>query len=310
MGRTPRSLRALAGVVVALAVAGPASAQTPTLGGVSIVGDPIVGSPLQAMLAGTVDPSAVTYKWCHQRDGRSDKCAPGPAIAESQTYVPVPGDVGRRLLVKVTAVIATFTVEATSAPTAPVGAAPPPTVPPPTTPPPTVPPPAVPPPTAPHETTTLSATTGPAPTFASPGSTPASAAPNSLAPTVVHTPGPASTPARAPYLNPFPVVRVRGFVAARGARVNLLRVTAPRGATVRVRCVGNRCPLTRRTRRAGRIRALERFLPAGLRITVRVTSPGHIGKYVRLIIRAGRPPARRDACVMPGRTRAVSCPPG
>jgi hypothetical protein len=299
MGRTPWGLRALAGVVVALAVAGPASAQTPTLGGVSIVGDPIVGSPLQAMLAGTVDPSAVAYRWCHQRDGRADKCAPGPAIAESQTYVPVPGDVGRRLLVKVTAVIGTFTVDATSAPTAPVDAAQPLTVPPPT----------VPPPTAPLETTTLQATTGPAPTFASPGSTPAPAAPNGLAPTVVHTLGPASTPARAPYLNPFPVVRVRGFIAARGARVNLLRVTAPRHATVSVRCVGNRCPLTRRTRLAGRIRALERFLPAGLRITVRVTSPGHIGKYVRLIIRAGRPPARRDACVMPGRTRAVSCPP-
>jgi len=112
-----------------------------------------------------------------------------------------------------------------------------------------------------------------------------------------------------PYLNPFPVLRVRGVVAARGARINLLRVTAPRDATVRVHCAGDRCPLKRRTRHSGRIRALERFLPAGLRITVRVQSPGHVGKYVRLVIRAGKPPARRDACALPGRMRAVRCPP-
>ena len=111
------------------------------------------------------------------------------------------------------------------------------------------------------------------------------------------------------YLYPFPVVRVRGSVAAHGARIRLLRVIAPRSATVKIRCEGDDCPLERRTRHAGRIRAFERFLPAGLRITVRVRTPGYIGKYARLRIRAARPPARRDACLLPGAGRPVSCPP-
>ena len=111
------------------------------------------------------------------------------------------------------------------------------------------------------------------------------------------------------FLDPFPVVRIRGTVAKRGARVSLLRVTGPHRATVKVRCKGARCPIKRRARRPGRLRAFERFLPAGLRITVLVRREAHIGKYVRLKIRAGKPPARRDACVVPGEPRPVTCPP-
>jgi len=101
---------------------------------------------------------------------------------------------------------------------------------------------------------------------------------------------------------------VRGTVAVRGARIDMLRVSAPRRATVSVTCTGSGCPVRRRIRGAGRIRAFERYLPAGLRITVRVTSPGHLGKYVRLVIRGGKPPFRRDACLLPGDKRAVVCP--
>jgi hypothetical protein len=93
-----------------------------------------------------------------------------------------------------------------------------------------------------------------------------------------------------------------------GAEVTLLRVTAPRGSSVRVRCRRSGCPLRRRTLGVGRIRAFERFLPAGVRITLRVTKPGFIGKHVRILIRDGRPPARRDSCLLPGRKRAVTCP--
>jgi hypothetical protein len=110
------------------------------------------------------------------------------------------------------------------------------------------------------------------------------------------------------YLRPFPVVRIRGLLVDGGAEVTLLRVTAPRGSSVRVRCRRSGCPLRRRTLGVGRIRAFERFLPAGVRITLRVTKPGFIGKHARILIRDGRPPARRDSCLLPGRKRAVTCP--
>ena len=53
---------------------------------------------------------------------------------------------------------------------------------------------------------------------------------------------------------------------------------------------------------------LERFLRAGTRVTIRVSEPGAIGKYVRFVIRDGSAPKRRDACLAPGGTEPVSCP--
>jgi hypothetical protein len=121
-----------------------------------------------------------------------------------------------------------------------------------------------------------------------------------------------SAPVRAaaapPYIDPFPVVRIRGTVAVGGASVTLLRVYGPRRARVSIRCDGRGCPLRERTRRPGRLRALERFLPAGVRITIRVARRGYVGKYARLRIRDGRAPTRRDACVISLRNRPVKCP--
>jgi hypothetical protein len=59
--------------------------------------------------------------------------------------------------------------------------------------------------------------------------------------------------------------------------------------------------------RPGRIRPFERFLPAGLLITIRVTRPSHVGKYVRLFIRSNAAPDRRDSCLLPGRNRPTPC---
>ena len=111
------------------------------------------------------------------------------------------------------------------------------------------------------------------------------------------------------YMEPFPIVRIRGELARGGARVRLLQVTAGRRAVVRVRCKGRGCPVRRLRRKPGRIGKFERFLPTGTRITIRVTRPERIGKYVRLRIRAGRPPARTDACVVPGTPGPSPCPP-
>lgn len=112
------------------------------------------------------------------------------------------------------------------------------------------------------------------------------------------------------YLRPFPAVRMKGLLVPGGARMTLLRVTAPRGSKVGVVCKGAGCPLRRRSVATGRIGALERrFLPAGMRITIRVRKPGLIGKHVRIVIRDGRVPARRDACLVPGDNRPDACPP-
>jgi hypothetical protein len=293
--RTVKLITAVAAVALAVAAPVPATAQEPTLEGVQIVGDPLVGSRLQAVLTGTVDAASVAYRWCHQGD-RPRQCAKGSTIGTDSSYVPVSSDLGFPLLVKATVTIATFEIEVTSAPTAPVGLVVEPT--PTTTPTPTDPPGAAPPP---YSIPLPPADDTPAAAFESAGTTPTEAADGA--------PPPPSALKRLRYLRPFPVIRIRGTVAARGARISLLRVTAPRNAIVKVRCAGDGCPFHGIARGAGRIRALERFLRAGTRITIRVGRPQHIGKYVRLLIRAGRPPARRDACVLPGRTKPVVCPP-
>ena len=106
---------------------------------------------------------------------------------------------------------------------------------------------------------------------------------------------------------PFPVVRVGAYILNHGSRIVLWRVKAPRGAKIDVRCRGPRCPLRRRSFSSGRIRPLERYLPAGVAITIRVTRPGFIGKYTRVVIRSRKPPRRRDACLFPGDRRPRPC---
>jgi hypothetical protein len=112
-------------------------------------------------------------------------------------------------------------------------------------------------------------------------------------------------------MSPFPVIRIAGTVLPRGARVRILSVRSPRGARIRARCGGSGCPvrLVARTSRTGfvRLRRFERRLRAGITIEIFVRRAGRIGKYTRFLIRAGRPPARVDRCLIPGRTRPVRC---
>jgi hypothetical protein len=298
-----RLLVGLLALFSGLAITSPARAQTATLDGVQIVGEPVVGTPVTAVISGSVDPALVTFKWCYAGE-QPGKCASGRPLGFGAAYLPVAADVGSRLMVAATATIDTFDIEVKSLPTAPV-VAPPPAPDPSPDPTPTATPTPDPTPSpspSPSPTSTPEAAV-PAPTFASAGVSPVLTAPESGA---VQVAGPAAPR----FLRPFPVVRIRGYVAARGARVTLLKVAAPSRVRVLLRCEGRGCPVVRRRARPpGRIRALERFLPAGTRITIRVIRPGYIGKYVRIRIRAGRPPSRRDACLMPGSTRAVTCPP-
>jgi hypothetical protein len=116
---------------------------------------------------------------------------------------------------------------------------------------------------------------------------------------------PSATPAASVLrpMAPFPVVRMRGRLTRRGVHVQLLQVTAPARARVGITCRGGGCPSARRPIT---LRAMRRDLRAGAVLTVRVTAPGVIGKFVRFTIRRGRPWRRTDGCLTPG-GRTTSC---
>jgi hypothetical protein len=134
------------------------------------------------------------------------------------------------------------------------------------------------------------------------------AAPAGAAPAlIVVPPAPASR-----LLEPFPIVRIRGYLLPGGARVTRLSVRAPQGSRITVRCSGVACDgAPRRWAHSAvlvRARRFERFFSAGVRLIVTVTAPGRIGKYTTIVIRDQRPPTRRDRCLYPGSTVPAPCP--
>jgi hypothetical protein len=125
-----------------------------------------------------------------------------------------------------------------------------------------------------------------------------------------------STPP-ATVLQPFPLVRIAGIVRNSGIRVRLLAVEAGAGARSTVTCNGRGCPVRAQTRVApsvtrGRVwvrfRGLERFLPAGVGLEIRVTKAQKIGSYTRFVIRRHRLPTRLDTCLDPGGIKPITCP--
>lgn len=118
-------------------------------------------------------------------------------------------------------------------------------------------------------------------------------------------------------MTPFPLVRLSGRVTPTGAKVQILSVRAPRGATIRVRvkprCAkGARCPVkvgSVTVSRTGSVR-FKRFeiaYGAGTTIEIRVSQAGLVGKYTRFTVRRGKAPQRLDRCLRPGTTKASAC---
>jgi hypothetical protein len=276
-GTTWKGFVALAAVVLAAAAA-PALAAS-LIGKPLITGDAVVGSQLTANASWTPDTTTVRYAWqlCPDRSGDDDDddddeggCQ-AIAGATGPTYTPAPQDTGDRIRVWVEVSEPGDSPDAEySDPTPVVKPAPP------------LPPP---PPAAPS----------------APRPPPSGAAPTAA------TPASAARPA-VRYLRPFPIVRIKGRLADGGAILTLLRVTAPRRSQVRIACAGASCPVQKLRQAPGRVVALERFLAAGTRIVIRVRRRNLVGKHVRITIRNGKAPARRDACVLPGSARAAPCP--
>jgi hypothetical protein len=59
--------------------------------------------------------------------------------------------------------------------------------------------------------------------------------------------------------------------------------------------------------RVSRFGRFERRLRAGTRLELFVTSRNRIGKYTRILIRAGGAPKRVDRCLFPGSSRPKRC---
>ena len=111
--------------------------------------------------------------------------------------------------------------------------------------------------------------------------------------------------------NPI-IRRIRSVVSTSwsvlGARTTIVRLLVrgvPKGARVRARCLGKRCPFGRKTakrRRNGTANLLKalgakRVLRAGQTLEVRITNGGMIGKVVRYKIRAGKLPKSKTLCI-------------
>ena len=249
----------------------------------AITGTPQVDNELAAGAVWTGDPKP-TATWAWQRCAKATGGCNPIAGASTERYRVVQADVGRFLRVRVKVTNAAGSVTAQSEPTTVVLAGPTPT------------------PTA-TPTASPEPTVTPAPTPAAQPA-PAATSPPVSAPVVV-----APTALVPLALDPFPVVRIKGRLTSKGARVTLLTVRAPRNVRIEVDCTGIDCPVRHYRAPAGRrrLRRFERALRAGTRLEVRVTKPGYVGKFTAFVIRRDAEPKRSDRCLAPGATRPERC---
>jgi hypothetical protein len=289
-----KSAAALAAVALSLASILAATAHAdPFTRTVAITGDPIVGATLTAYWNG---PGKGDWIWlsCPVADDAAlADCGTiaGPNVFAADTYTVQPADVGqflRAALVDTAIPLGVRGMSAAAGPVQPVA-----------TPPPTV-------------------TPGPGPSpVPAPAPPPVVATPAPIAAVSPPTPAPVfatlprpTTPPAPRLMRPWPTVRVRGILTSNGAQVRLLTVKVPVGARIRLLCRGTSCPRRRWSHTATLVRArpFERTLAAGTRLIVTVTKRRVIGKYTEIVVRSGRPPARRDLCLYPGSSRPRRCP--
>jgi hypothetical protein len=92
-------------------------------------------------------------------------------------------------------------------------------------------------------------------------------------------------------------VRLRGRLTSEGVVVQLLRVTAPAGSQISLRCTGPGCPGNGRAVSLRALRSMRHPLRAGTILEIRVWRRGSVGKLVRFTIARTRPPVRLDGCL-------------
>jgi hypothetical protein len=264
---------------IALAANAPPEATKPV-----VAGTPQVGATLTASATWTGSP-APEVEWTWRRCVSEGSCKAIKGVTGA-TYVATADDLGQLLQARITLTNSAGTDDKKSKPTAAVVAAPPAPTPTPTP--------------APTPTPTPTPTDDDPPTTFEVDPVPATTAP---------APGPAQSHGM-PLLEPFPLIRIKGVLTARGARLTLITVRAPRGARIRVTCAGRSCPKRSmaRTAAVSRLRPFERSLRGGTRLGFTVTKAGFVGKWTSIVIRVGLPPKRSDGCLDSGTKKHVSCP--
>ncbi|MEA2402944.1 MAG: hypothetical protein QOK00_3347 [Thermoleophilaceae bacterium] len=114
--------------------------------------------------------------------------------------------------------------------------------------------------------------------------------------------------AKAGFLSPSPIVTLGGTVLSSGMLVKTLKIRAPRGALVTVKCRGKACGVSRRRKRVKKrgtvsFKTYERFLRAGTKLEISVRKPKTIGDFTRYTIKAGKFPVRADMCLPVGKDK-------
>src|SRR4051812_44696937 len=192
-----------------------------------ITGTPQVGLELVAYAEYYGDPRPIaTYAWQRCAKGNGNGGCTAIAGATNQRYVVAAADAGTFLRVRIKVTNPAGSATAQSRPTTVVLGAP-----------------------------ALTPTPSPGPVATAPPPPAAAPVPPAAAPVppaAAPVPAPASAPvpaAPAPLvplvLDPFPVVRIRGELTAKGARVTLLSVRAPGDVRIDVTCTGADCPARR-----------------------------------------------------------------
>lgn len=101
---------------------------------------------------------------------------------------------------------------------------------------------------------------------------------------------------------PLPLVTLQGSVFDNGdVKVTKLQVRALRGTTVRLRCIGKRCPVKQSQNimitNALRLKRFEKRLKPPLMLDLRIQRNGDLGKFVRYKLRRNAAPEREDDCL-------------
>jgi hypothetical protein len=110
-------------------------------------------------------------------------------------------------------------------------------------------------------------------------------------------------------------VEARFLLFARNTNVKFLRVRAPAGSRVSVRCVGKKnCPkrLTKMSKGPKKLqfKKLQRMFRPRTKLIITVTKGGFIGKQMTYTMRRRKPPMKRTLCLPPGAKKANACPSG
>jgi hypothetical protein len=236
---------------------------------VAVQGSAVVGSTLTAVATWNPGDPAAVVTYAWGRCPANSNICPAIAGATGNTYVVTPADAGSRLAARID-------LANTATVTQPVY----------------------------ENSAATPVVVAPSP----PPPPPQPAPPAPVAPAPVKVVAASSAPPSASFLDPFPVVRIRGFFRRTGARITLLSVRGPKKAKVTARCVGHGCPVKSLTLPSANVRlhGFERFLHAGIQLQIRVTRPGRIGSYTSFLIRSRKPPLRRDRCLT-SRGKPVAC---